>query len=150
MYRNGSYAIIVNENDELLIIQKHIYNLDEWTIIGGGKKTGESIKNGLIREIYEETGLVDNDLKIIGPSSFKIRYIYPKKVAKNVNGGKYIGQEYYQFIVKIKKSKKIICNEEIRKYKWVVFEDLEKYLIFPNQFESVKNAINELDYGLAK
>lgn len=61
----GVTGIIFNEKDEVLLF-KHTYRTHEWSLPGGYLKAGEHPREGLEREIKEESGLVvsvDESLK---------------------------------------------------------------------------------------
>lgn len=53
----GVTGVIFNEKDEILLF-KHVYRSHEWSLPGGYLKSGEHPKEGLEREIKEESGLV--------------------------------------------------------------------------------------------
>ncbi|KKT34323.1 MAG: NUDIX hydrolase [Candidatus Collierbacteria bacterium GW2011_GWC1_45_47] len=53
----GVTGIIFNEKDEILLF-KHTYRAHAWSLPGGYLKAGEHPKEGLEREIKEESGLV--------------------------------------------------------------------------------------------
>lgn len=62
----GVTGIIQNEQKEILLF-KHIYRSHAWSLPGGYLKAGEHPREGLEREIKEESGLVvsvDENLKI--------------------------------------------------------------------------------------
>lgn len=59
--RTAARAIVLHDDQMLLIYTKR-YN--DYSIPGGGVDEGEDIKEGLIRELREETGA--RDIKIIG------------------------------------------------------------------------------------
>ena len=61
----GVTGIIFNDQDEILLF-KHIYRSHEWSLPGGYLKSGEHPREALEREIKEESGLVvsvDDSLK---------------------------------------------------------------------------------------
>jgi len=55
VYRVALRALIYNEKDEILIVKER--DRDWWDLPGGGLNYGESIKEGLARELKEEIGL---------------------------------------------------------------------------------------------
>lgn len=70
-------AVILNENNELLLQEKHGEN---WSLPAGMIEPGESPKAALIREVMEETGLLvepDKILGVFGGEAF--RYTYPNE-----------------------------------------------------------------------
>ena len=55
----GVGAVIWNENDEIVLIRRgQAPRRGEWSIPGGKLEWGESVQEGLLREVREETGLV--------------------------------------------------------------------------------------------
>lgn len=58
----GSVVIIVNNNDEILLQQKHNGN---WGLPGGLMDLGESFEDVAKREVFEETELVIENLKLL-------------------------------------------------------------------------------------
>jgi len=55
-YKLGAAAIILNEQDSVLLV-KHSYGRLNWELPGGGNEEGESIVETVLREVREETGL---------------------------------------------------------------------------------------------
>ena len=53
----GVTGVIFNENNEVLLF-KHSYRYHSWSLPGGYIKSGEHPREGLEREIKEESGLV--------------------------------------------------------------------------------------------
>jgi 8-oxo-dGTP diphosphatase len=54
----GVGAVIWNEHDEIVLIRRgQAPRLGEWSIPGGKLEWGEGVKEGLAREVKEETGL---------------------------------------------------------------------------------------------
>jgi 8-oxo-dGTP diphosphatase len=56
--RVGSYAFITAEGHCLLSLLNRGPNRGKWTLVGGGVDFGESPKEALKREIFEEAGIV--------------------------------------------------------------------------------------------
>jgi ADP-ribose pyrophosphatase YjhB (NUDIX family) len=66
MFLIGVTGVILNEHKEILLF-KHTYRSHSWSLPGGYLKAGEHPREGLEREIKEESGLVvsvDENLKI--------------------------------------------------------------------------------------
>lgn len=151
-YRKGVNAIVVDKDNDFLLVQKNGYKDNEWNFLGGGREEGETLEQNLFRELKEEIGTEESDLEIIGISTHKIEYDYPANTVMKVHGGKYRGQSYDQVILRLtgNKDKLVFTPEEFRTHKWVKAEELEKHLIFPNQFKNHKKAIDELMPGILK
>ncbi|GAC1401217.1 MAG: hypothetical protein NVS4B12_10960 [Ktedonobacteraceae bacterium] len=54
-FRIGVYALIFREQEILLALRRDI---DWWNLPGGGLEIGETVEEGVCREVREETGLV--------------------------------------------------------------------------------------------
>jgi putative (di)nucleoside polyphosphate hydrolase len=149
-YRKGVTAIVVDDQNKFLLIQKNGYKENEWNFLGGGREEGETLEQNLFRELKEEISANQSDFEFIGTSSFKIEYDYPPELALKVNGGKFRGQSYDQVILKYigDKGKLVFTPEEFRTHKWVSASELIKHLVFPNQYQNHKKAIDELLPGL--
>lgn len=48
---------ILIENDEILLVQQKVSDKRNWSLPGGRVEQGETLQQGLIREMKEETGL---------------------------------------------------------------------------------------------
>jgi putative (di)nucleoside polyphosphate hydrolase len=151
-FRKGVIIIVVDKNDNFLLVQKNGYKDNEWNFLGGGCEEGETLEQNLYRELKEEIDSDKSDLEIIGVSSYKIEYDYPPDTVLKVHGGKFRGQSYDQVILRLtgNKNSLIFTPEEFRKHKWVKYNELEKYLVFPNQYENHKKTIDELLPDLVK
>lgn len=146
LYRKKTRGIIINSSGRYLIAQLTSYKNDEWTFPGGGIEKGETEEKAMIRELREELG---TDKFVILKKSKQIDYYgWPiyfvlKKIV--INKKFYIGQSVRHFLVKfIGKNNEIVPDKfEVRKVKWVEGKDLKKYLVFPNQFETIKKVLRE-------
>ena len=145
-YRKGVSIIIVDKNNNFLLVQKNRYKDNEWNFLGGGREDSETLNQNIFRELKEEIGSERTDLEIVGVSTHKIKYDYPPDTILKIHGGKYRGQSYDQVILRLTgdKNKLIFTTEEFKKHKWVKAKELKKYLVFPNQYENHKKAIDEL------
>jgi putative (di)nucleoside polyphosphate hydrolase len=147
-YREGVLAIIIDANDNFLIIQKNLFSEGEWAFIGGGREGSESVYENLFREVREETGLSTDDYDVIGVSSFKNEFDYPKDLVQKLHSGKYIGQSYSQVVVRLKsesvKSKMLFDKTEIKTHQWIKFSGLKEKFVFNGQYDAAQKAINEL------
>lgn len=68
---------IVNSKEEKVLVQERVKSWKGIAFPGGKLEEGESIIKSVEREVYEETGLVVNNLKICG---IKDWYDYKEKI----------------------------------------------------------------------
>jgi non-canonical (house-cleaning) NTP pyrophosphatase/8-oxo-dGTP pyrophosphatase MutT (NUDIX family) len=145
IYRNKSSAVLINKLNQYLLVQLQSYGENDWNIPGGGIEEDESPEEALLRELKEELG-TDN-FKILEKSKIKDKYNFPDFVIVRElkKGNKYKGQIQTQFIVQFMGNENDIKiqKEEIRKYKWVDYKDLETHLTFPGQWKNIKEVIME-------
>ena len=62
-FRIGVYAVIFHERQVLLALRRDI---DWWNLPGGGLEVGETVEEGIQREVREETGLEVEVEKLVG------------------------------------------------------------------------------------
>lgn len=68
----GSAIIVLNEKNELLLQLRSDTN--DWGLPGGGMEFGDSFEETAQKELYEETGLIAQELILIGLASGKEFY----------------------------------------------------------------------------
>lgn len=68
----GSAVIILNEKDEILLQKRHN---GSWSLPGGLMDLGESFEEVAKREVYEETGLVVENLHLLNVYSGEQYYL---------------------------------------------------------------------------
>ncbi|MFS8158759.1 MAG: NUDIX domain-containing protein [Candidatus Roizmanbacteria bacterium] len=151
-FRKGAAIIVIDKENNFLLIQKNGYKDNEWSFPGGGREEGEILEQNMYRELKEEINTYTTDLEIVGISTHKIEYDYPAELALKVNDGKFRGQSYDQVVVRFigSKDQLIFTPKEFRGHKWVSANELITYLVFPNQYQNNKKAIDEVLPGLMK
>lgn len=143
MYRKGVSALIKNNKEEFLLVNLHSFEEKYFAIPGGGLDEGEALEDAVYREIKEELGISKNQLKYIGKSDEPLRFIF-KVIKLSRDGKKYIGSEKYFFGFEFLGGDIILPVDEVRSYKWVGFDDLDKYLLFDGQLEETVGKIKEV------
>ncbi len=149
-YREGANAIVIDKDNNFMLVQKQNYGKGQWDFPGGGLEENEDPRTGVLRELEEELGT--KDFKIIKKSPYINQFEWPKEAREHgfkKHGNWWKGQKKYQFIVKFTGNKKDITfqKEEIRKIKWVPYNELEKHLVFENQWNKANKAIEEANIG---
>ncbi len=74
-FRQGVVGVITDTNNNLLLFQRSD-RTHEWQFPQGGLKKTETAEEAVLREILEETGL--QNVQIRKKSELKIRYLWPK------------------------------------------------------------------------
>ena len=156
MYRKGVSAIIINLTGEFLLVNLVSFEDKYFAIPGGGVEEGETLEDAVYREIKEELGIEKTSLRFIGKNETPLHTNF--KTPKTSKAGQtYIGSERYFFgfefigpvgtpIDKIGDESSLndeikLQESEVRAYKWVPFNDLDKYLLFDGQLEDTLGEI---------
>ncbi len=144
MYRKGVVAIILNNQNQILLVNLTNFEENFYSIPGGGSEKGESSTDTLKREIFEELGIEPNKISIIKKSNTIYKFNFQVPTIKD--GKEYIGQEKECFLVKFKgiESDIKLSKNEVRKYLWSDYKNLYEYLLFEEQLDSIQTFIKEL------
>lgn len=111
---------ILKYNNKFIIVKEK--NQEEWILPGGRLNLGESLEEGLLREIQEELGVTGEIGQII--------------LAKAYHGDEKnkTPKLFVFYTVFVSDSQKILINNEISEYKLISKKaDLDNYLMFGNQ-----------------
>lgn len=75
MYTVGIYGLITRRDGKFLIIRRAAHDSMPglWELPGGGLNEGEQVEDGIMREVFEETGLRVKVLAPISTASFPRR-----------------------------------------------------------------------------
>ena len=125
-------GLVFNEKKEMLFIFRH----GKWDLPKGKLDEGETIEQCAVREVEEETGLKNIDLK----KNIIITYhTYDE-------GGKHILKESYWFEMHVSGAQKLIpqTTEDINEAKWVKKKNVEE--LMKNTFPSIKDVLLNFDF----
>lgn len=144
-YRQSTLGIVVSGSGKFLVVNKTVYQDNQWSFPGGGIDEGESPEQALKRELVEE--LNSNKFEVIGQSQNPYVYEWPDPVieATHQKKGKYFrGTHLTQFWVKFTGSPdEVRAGDGIKTIKWITQDELKTHLVFPNQLENTKKVIQE-------
>lgn len=74
---------------------------NSWQFPQGGIDPGESPEQAVLRELYEEVGLVANQVRIIGRTRDWLRYEVPERYIRRDSRGHYRGQKQIWFLLQL-------------------------------------------------
>lgn len=145
MYRKGVSSLIINNREEFLLVNLQSFKEEYYAIPGGGIEEGETLEQAAYREIKEELDIEKNSLKLVGASKKPLRFKF-KVIKLSRDGKEYEGSERNFFGFKFTGSNSDIVPQdgEVRRFKWVPFNELHKYLLFDNQLEETTEQIFEI------
>lgn len=147
-YRRGAYAIVVNQDGQVLLVRPKGYAKGQWTFPGGGIDVGENEQQAAERELFEETGLSSNELYDAFVTSQTAVYAFPKPM--RFFGTLYTGQAKRHVVFRTRRTAEepLTLNDEIDEARWVLLAEIERYLKFPNQYELAVRALREAGAAL--
>lgn len=137
-FRQRTSAVVKDTDENFLIVQLTKYGEDDWNFSGGGIEEDEKPEEAVLRELKEELGT--DKFEIVKKSEYKEVYDWPNwLIAGDISNKKqiYRGQEATFFLVKFfgqREDIKLDLNE-LRKIKWVKYEDIKNHFKFSRQIE---------------
>jgi putative (di)nucleoside polyphosphate hydrolase len=117
-YRANVGIVVINDTNQVLLAKRK--NENSWQLPQGGIDFGESDTEALFRELEEEIGLQNCDVKLIAKTQKWLRYDLPKKNLKP--SSKFIGQKQVWFLLKIDCDE---SNVKLDKHNEIEFDDWE-------------------------
>ena len=123
-YRKNVGLIVLNQENQLLVCRRK--DQQTWQFPQGGIDIGESPRVAAHRELFEEVGIKQKDVKIIQKSSHWYHYDLPIKYQKRSESMKqFKGQTQKWFLFKAQAEIEINLLNEVEQefvdYKWVSF-----------------------------
>lgn len=109
-------VLIENEKKEILFVKMPQWN-KKWGIVGGHVEYGETVEQGALREVVEETGLKINQLEYLGMDEI----VDPEDYKKKKHFVSFVFRARVEGYPELKLEKR-----EILKHKWMTLEDAAK------------------------
>lgn len=99
-FRAGVGIILVNKQRKLFWA-KRIYQKNAWQFPQGGLLKGETTEQALYRELQEEIGLTEQDVRILAESRQWLSYRLPKHLFRHHSLPLCIGQKQRWFLLEL-------------------------------------------------
>ena len=155
-FRSNVGMIIANGRGDVLWA-KRTQQGDSWQFPQGGIDHGESPKEALFRELYEEVGLKESQVKVVAQTRSWLRYRIPNHLVRKRQKPRCIGQKQKWFLLELQCSEDDIrfdCGDrpEFTEWRWVSYwYPLNQVVDFKK--EVYRKAMHELSgkhFGLTK
>ncbi len=146
-FRPNVGIVLANEHGRLLWARR-VGGQDAWQFPQGGIKPEENAEEALYRELHEEIGLREQDVKILSVTRGWLRYRLPKKLVRSDKSPVCVGQKQKWFLLQLTSSEqeiKLDLNEspEFDHWSWVNYwYPLSKVVSFKR--EVYRKALKEL------
>lgn len=96
-YREGVGIILVNRKRQIFLAKR--IAKDAWQFPQGGIKTAETPLQAMFRELKEEVGLQEHDVKVISSTERWLRYRLPHRLVRQYSKPLCIGQKQKWFLL---------------------------------------------------
>lgn len=131
-YRLNVGIIVINKNNELLWAQR--CNQQAWQFPQGGVQEDESLDEAMYRELYEELGLKEEDVKILDSTPSLLRYRLPSKLIRQEQKPLCIGQKQKWYLLELISpdhhvNLSVFPKPEFQKWQWVPYWYPLRYVI---------------------
>ena len=146
-------GIIIGNSEGQLLLASRLRNKG-WQFPQGGIHDGETIDEAMYRELYEEVGLRQTDVEVLGVTADWLKYRLPDQYVRQDNKPLCIGQKQKWYMLKLISNDKNISLDtsslpEFDKWKWVPFwKPVAKVIYFKRLVYF--SALNELGPALFK
>ena len=125
-YRPCAGIMLANREGQVFVGQRldaadSLYP-DAWQMPQGGIDKGEEAEAAALRELREETGVVEDHVQVIGRTREEYLYDLPDELLGKVWKGKYRGQKQLWFVLRFKGPESAINidtdHPEFAQWKW--------------------------------
>ncbi len=125
-FRAGVGALIIDNDGLVLAFQRSTEDAG-WQLPQGGMEPDESPLLAVYREIYEETGISQQELQMIGEYPQWLAYEFPR--ATKVRSGTIIGQVhrwfFFRFVdVDVPINLDNAPDDEFQSFEWITMDEL--------------------------
>ncbi|MGQ8365912.1 RNA pyrophosphohydrolase [Glaciecola sp. 1036] len=123
-FRANVGIIICNKQGQVFWARR--YGQHSWQFPQGGIDQGETAEQAMYRELYEEVGLKEKDVKILAVSRNWLRYKLPKRLVRKGSEPVCIGQKQKWFLLSLTCQEKDVdlasCGHpEFDDWRWVSY-----------------------------
>ncbi len=132
-FRPNVGIVVTGEQGKLLWAKR--VGQDAWQFPQGGIQRGESPEEACYRELYEELGLSEDDVEIVGRTQGWLRYRLPLRFIRRGKHPLCIGQKQKWFLLRLKTDTDAIAfdatgHPEFDGWRWVDWDLPEKEVVF--------------------
>lgn len=96
-YRANVGIILSNQEGQVLWAQR--MGQDAWQFPQGGVNPDENAEQAMYRELWEEVGLAEQDVKLIASTNSWLRYKLPRRMVRRYSQPVCIGQKQKWFLL---------------------------------------------------
>ena len=132
-YRSNVGIMLINDYGHVFVGQRLDNNQNAWQMPQGGIDCDEDPQSAAYRELLEETGIEQENVKFLAKSSKWLLYDLPEDLIPKLWDGKYRGQKQKWFLFKFLGTNRDINisteHPEFSNWKWMPKENLLKEIV---------------------
>ena len=132
-YRSNVGIMLINDYGHVFVGQRLDNNQNAWQMPQGGIDGDEDPQSAAYRELLEETGIEQENVKFLATSSKWLLYDLPEDLIPKLWGGKYRGQKQKWFLFKFLGTNRDINisteHPEFSNWKWIPKENLLEEIV---------------------
>ena len=132
-YRSNVGIMLTNDDGHVFVGQRLDNNQNAWQMPQGGIDGDEDPQSAAYRELLEETGIEQENVKFLATSSKWLLYDLPEDLIPKLWDGKYRGQKQKWFLFKFLGTNSDINiateHPEFSNWKWIPKENLLEEIV---------------------
>ena len=132
-YRSNVGIMLINDEGHVFVGQRLDNNQNAWQMPQGGIDCDEDPQSAAYRELLEETGIEQENVKFLAKSSKWLLYDLPEDLIPKLWDGKYRGQKQRWFLFKFLGTNRDINifteHPEFSNWKWMPKENLLEEIV---------------------
>ncbi len=151
-YRQNVGIVIINSANNILLAKRCKQQM--WQLPQGGINENEKTKEALFRELYEEVGLKNEDVKLIAKTPKWLKYDIPEQYLRKYQRPLCVGQKQVWYLLKLVADDNKIRfnthpNQEFDACKWVDYwEPIKEVIDFKrNIYEDMLKILAPVVFG---
>lgn len=145
-------GIIIFNKDNILLMYRQKNGKEFYTFPGGTVEVGESIESAAIRELYEETSIIAESIRIL----YRLKIIDIPGEKLGLENALYCKDEYFTLCEYVSGEPSLqanaiehqrINNNNIYKPIWVLLNDIKNMLLYPLEIRDLLVSDIELEFS---
>ena len=132
-YRPCVGVMLANPEGLVFVGQRIDNNVAAWQMPQGGVDPGEALRDAALRELWEETGVTSDKVRIEAETTDWIPYDLPHDLVPHIWKGRYRGQEQKWFLLRFLGNDSDVNiatdHPEFSEWRWLPVDDLVENIV---------------------